>query len=100
MELLTWLRSNTGMQPKRATAPAASVSASPVASPDASDDLAGRRERKAGGREGGLLKAAEEAFPDDRVKVPPLRAIQATLGCGQPKAQEVQAHLKTLAGAR
>ena len=33
-----------------------------------------------------LLAAAEKAFPDGRKKVPPLRAIQSTLGVGQPRA--------------
>lgn len=100
--LLTWLRAHTGLQPKKApvTPPAVSVPASPAAAADVSDDLTERRARKASVPDAELMKAAERAFPDGRVKVPPLRTIQTTLHCGQPASQRVQAHFRTLAGAQ
>ncbi len=82
MELLTWMRANTGMQPKRA--------ASAVASSDTSDELTTRRR----GHVPDLLAVAEKAFPEvlNGGKIPALRAIQSALSVGQPRAQQVQAH--------
>lgn len=88
MELLTWMRANTGMQPK--TIQPASAAASPVAS----DALTKGRRRHAAD----LLAAAENAFPEvcNGGKIPTLRAIQSALSVGQPKAHEVQKHLAQL----
>lgn len=96
MELLTWMRQNTGMHPARIRP--ASVPVPPGASGDASkgapDDLRERREHKTVD----LLTAAEKAFPGARNggKVPPLRDIQTVLSVGQPKAQKVQQHFRAL----
>ena len=82
MELLTWMRRNTGMHPARP--------ASADAAADAPDELARRRHSKTGG----LLDAAGRAFPAAGVgNVPSLREIQRALRIGQGKAQQVQAHL-------
>ncbi len=79
MELLTWMRRNTGMHP-----------APRPASADAPDELARRHHT----RTGGLLDAAGRAFPGAGVgNVPSLREIQRALRVGQGKAQQVQAHL-------
>lgn len=95
MELLTWMRAHTGAQPKRAASasPAASADASAPVKPAASDDLRERRQHRA---DADLIHAAEEAFPDGKVKLPPLRTIQTELSVGQPKSQLVQAHFKAL----
>jgi hypothetical protein len=83
MELLTWMRRNTGMYPQPGTA-------SGDAAADAPDELARRRHSRAPG----LLAAAEEAFPAAGAgNVPSLREIQRELHIGQGKAQRVQAHL-------
>ena len=83
MELLTWMRRNTGMHPK-------TQAASGDASVDAPDELARRRHSRAPG----LLAAAEEAFPAAGAgNVPSLREIQRALHIGQGKAQQIQAHL-------
>lgn len=94
VELLTWMRQNTGMQPKTTPRPAP-VTASAAASGDAPDELAGRREHKV---PADLLTAAERAFPNARNggQVPPLREIQTALSVGQPKAQIVQKHFHAL----
>ena len=79
MELLTWMRRNTGMHP--AVRPA---------SADAPDELARRRHSGTPA----LLDAARRAFPTAGVgHVPSLREIQRELRIGQSKAQQVQAHL-------
>jgi len=79
MELLTWMRRNTGMRP----------TARP-ASADAADELARRRHSETGG----LLDAVGQAFPAAGAgNVPSLREIQRALRIGQGKAQQVQAHL-------
>jgi hypothetical protein len=79
MELLTWMRRNTGIHPQPS-----------IASGDAADELARRRHSRAPG----LLAAAEEAFPAAGAgSVPSLREIQRELHIGQGKAQRVQAHL-------
>lgn len=83
MELLTWMRRNTGMRPQPGIA-------SGDAAEDAPDELARRRHSGAPG----LLAAAEEAFPAAGAgNVPSLREIQRELHIGQGKAQQVQAHL-------
>jgi len=83
MELLTWMRRNTGMHPQPGIA-------SVDAAADAPDELARRRHSRAPG----LLAAAEEAFPAAGAgSVPSLREIQRELHIGQGKAQRVQAHL-------
>lgn len=83
MELLTWMRRNTGMHPQPGAA-------SGDAAADAPDELARRRRSRAPG----LLSAAEEAFPAAGAgNVPSLREIQRELHIGQRKAQRVQAHL-------
>jgi len=83
MELLTWMRRNTGMHPQPGIA-------SVDAAADAPDELARRRHSRAPG----LLAAAEEAFPTAGPgNVPSLREIQRELHIGQGKAQRVQAHL-------
>ena len=82
MELLTWMRRNTGMHPavRRASGDVAA---------DAADELARRRHSA-----GGLLEAAGRAFPAAGAgSVPSLREIQRALRIGQGKAQQVQAHL-------
>ena len=82
MELLTWMRRNTGMHP-------AAQPASADAAADAPDELARRRHST-----GGLLDAAGRAFPAAGAdNVPSLREIQRALRIGQGKAQQVQAHL-------
>ena len=82
MELLTWMRRNTGMHP--AVRPASGDVAA-----DAADELARRRHST-----GGLLEAAGRAFPAAAAgNVPSLREIQRALRIGQGKAQQVQAHL-------
>ena len=82
MELLTWMRRNTGMHP--AVRPASGDVAA-----DAADELARRRHST-----GGLLEAAGRAFPAAGAgNVPSLREIQRALRVGQGKAQQVQAHL-------
>jgi hypothetical protein len=82
MELLTWMRRNTGMHP-------AVWAASGDVAADAADELARRRHST-----GGLLEAAGRAFPGAGVgNVPSLREIQRALRIGQGKAQQVQAHL-------
>ncbi len=83
MELLTWMRRNTGMHP-------AARPASADAAADAPDELARRRHTGTGG----LLDAAGQAFPAAGAgNVPSLREIQRALRIGQGKAQQVQAHL-------
>jgi hypothetical protein len=83
MELLTWMRRNTGMHP-------AARPASADAAADAPDELARRRHSETGG----LLDAAGRAFPAAGAgHVPSLREIQRALRIGQGKAQQVQAHL-------
>jgi hypothetical protein len=83
MELLTWMRRNTGMHP-------AARPASADAAADVPDELARRRHSGTGG----LLDAAGRAFPAAGVgNVPSLREIQRALRIGQGKAQQVQAHL-------
>ncbi len=83
MELLTWMRRNTGMRP-------AAGAASADAAADAPDELARRRHSETSG----LLDAAGRAFPAAGVgNVPSLREIQCALRIGQGKAQQVQAHL-------
>jgi hypothetical protein len=83
MELLTWMRRNTGMHP-------AAGAASADAAADAPDELARRRHSETGG----LLDAAGRAFPAAGTgNVPSLREIQRALRIGQGKAQQVQAHL-------
>jgi hypothetical protein len=83
MELLTWMRRNTGMHPAARPAPA-------DAAADAPDELARRRHSETGG----LLDAAGRAFPAAGAgNVPSLREIQRALRIGQGKAQQVQAHL-------
>jgi hypothetical protein len=83
MELLTWMRRNTGMHP-------AARPASAVAAADAPDELA--RRRLCG--KPALLDAAGQAFPAAGAgNVPSLREIQRTLRIGQGKAQQVQVHL-------
>jgi hypothetical protein len=85
MELLTWMRRNTGMHPKARPA-------SEDAAADAPDELARRRRRHS--TTGGLLDAAGQAFPAaGGGNVPSLREIQRALRIGQGKAQQVQAHL-------
>jgi Protein of unknown function (DUF2637) len=82
MELLTWMRRNTGMHP--AARPASADTAA-----DAPDELARRRHST-----GGLLEAAGRAFPAAGAgNVPSLREIQHALRIGQGKAQQVHAHL-------
>jgi hypothetical protein len=95
LELLAWMREHLGVQPKpaRATAPAASADA--VA--DAPDDLEDRRQRKARKPLGELLRAAERQFPDAGTSLPSLRDIQGAMSVGQGKAQQVQAHFRSLA---
>ena len=79
MELLTWMRRNTGIHP-----------AARPASADAPDELARRRHSGTPG----LLDAARRAFPAAGVgNVPSLREIQRALRIGQGKTQQVQAHL-------
>jgi hypothetical protein len=83
MELLTWMRRNTGIHPQ--TRPASADAAA-----EAPDDLARRRHSETSG----LLDAAGQAFPGAGAdNVPSLREIQRTLRIGQGKAQQVQAHL-------
>jgi hypothetical protein len=85
MELLTWMRGNTGMHPQAQPASAASADAAA----DAPDELARRRSQTPG-----LLEAAGQAFPAAGAgNVPSLREIQRALRIGQGKAQQVQAHL-------
>ena len=85
MELLTWMRRNTGMHPM-----AEPASADAAAAADAPDELARRRHSTTGG----LLDAAGRAFPAAGAgNVPSLREIQRALRIGQGKAQQVQAHL-------
>jgi Protein of unknown function (DUF2637) len=82
MELLTWMRRNTGMHP-------AALAASGDAAADALDELARRRHTAPG-----LLDAAGQAFPAAGAgSIPSLREIQRTLRIGQGQAQQVQAHL-------
>lgn len=84
MELLTWMRRNTGMHPQARPASA-------DAAADAPDELGGRR-RHSGAP--ALLDAAGRAFPGAGAgHVPSLREIQRALRIGQGKAQQVQAHL-------
>ena len=84
MELLTWMRSNTGMPP-------VARPASEDASADAPDELARRRYSR--NQAPGLLAVAEQAFPAAGAgNVPSLREIQRVLRIGQGKAQQVQAH--------
>jgi hypothetical protein len=86
MELLTWMRRNTGIHPKARPASA-------DAAADAPDELA-RRRRRHHSTTGGLLDAAGQAFPAAGAgNVPSLREIQRALRIGQGKAQQVQAHL-------
>jgi hypothetical protein len=86
MELLTWMRRNTGIHPKARPASA-------DAAADAPDELA-RRRRRRHSTTGGLLDAAGQAFPAAGAgNVPSLREIQRALRIGQGKAQQVQAHL-------
>jgi hypothetical protein len=83
MELLTWMRRNTGMHP-------AARPASADRTADAPDELARRRHSPTGG----LLDSAGRAFPAAGAgNVPSLREIQRALRIGQGKAQQVQAHL-------
>jgi hypothetical protein len=83
MELLTWMRRNTGLHPQVQPA-------SEDAAADAPDELARRRHTGTGG----LLDAARHAFPGAGAgNVPSLREIQRALRIGQGKAQQVQAHL-------
>jgi hypothetical protein len=85
MELLTWMRRNTGMHP-------AAEPASEDATADAPDELARRRDSRT--QSPGLLGAAGQAFPGAGAgNVPSLREIQRALRIGQGKAQQVQAHL-------
>jgi Protein of unknown function (DUF2637) len=80
MELLTWMRRNTGMHPE----------VRPASADAALDELARRRHTGTGG----LLEAAGRAFPAAGAgNVPSLREIQRALRIGQGKAQQVQAHL-------
>ena len=84
MELLTWMRRNTGMHP-------AARPASADAAADAPDELARRRDSRT--QPPGLLDAAGQAFPGAGAgNVPSLREIQRALRIGQGKAQQVQAH--------
>ena len=105
MEMLTWMQQHLGMQPKMhpRTPRVAPVNSQPDASgppeEDASDELRDRRERRARQPLTDLLKKAEARYPGGRNEIgkfPVLREIQGDLGIGQPKAQQVQAHLKTL----
>ncbi|MGH3187541.1 MAG: DUF2637 domain-containing protein [Streptosporangiaceae bacterium] len=83
MELLTWMRGNTGMRTQ-------TRSGSEDAAADGPDELASRRHAKTPD----LLEAAEHAFPAAGAgNVPSLREIQRALRIGQGKAQQVQAHL-------
>jgi hypothetical protein len=85
MELLTWMRRNTGMHPMARPA-------SEDAAADAPDELASRRDSRT--QLPGLLSAAEQAFPGTGAgNIPSLREIQRALRIGQGKAQQVQAHL-------
>jgi hypothetical protein len=85
MELLTWMRRNTGIHPQ-------AEPASADAAPDAPDELALRRDSRTQPHD--LLGAAEQAFPGAGTgNVPSLREIQRALRIGQGKAQQVQAHL-------
>lgn len=103
MELLTWMRANTQPAKTRTASADAAVSASVGVPADAAvsapNELENhRRERKtpARPRTPDLLAAAAKAFPDASArKVPTLRAIQAALQIGQPKAQQVQHAIKT-----
>jgi Protein of unknown function (DUF2637) len=92
MELLTWMRRNTGMHPevRPVSGDVAAGPASADAAADASDELARRRHTGTGG----LLDAAGRAFPAAGAgNVPSLWEIQRALRIGQGKAQQVQAHL-------
>jgi len=85
MELLTWMRGNTGMHPQARPA-------SEDAAADAPDELARRRDSRT--QPPDLLGAAGRAFPAAGAgNVPSLREIQRALRIGQGKAQQVQAHL-------
>jgi len=84
MELLTWMRSNTGVH--RRAMPASADTAA-----DTADELASRRFIKAETTD--LLVAAEQTFPAAGTgNIPSLREIQRELRIGQGKAQQVQAH--------
>jgi Protein of unknown function (DUF2637) len=102
MELLTWMRENLGMQPRktaRTASAAPSASASGSADADApEDELKDRRERRTRQPVADLLRAAEAAFTD-RTAVPSLRDIQGAMSIGQARAQIVQGHLKSLQAA-
>ena len=94
MELLTWMRQHLAVQPKARAV--ASSAASQRPGTDAPGELTVRRERETRQPVSDLLRAAETAFPD-RTKLPTLRAIQGKLRVGQPKAQEIKAHLASIA---
>jgi Protein of unknown function (DUF2637) len=97
MELLTWLRQNLGVQPKRtpATVPGTGTST-------AGDELEVRRERRRQPLTD-LLRAAETAFPGGLVqggkhagKLASIREIKSVLSVAQDRATQVQQYLKTL----
>ncbi len=104
MESLTWMLQHLGVQPEvqLRPQPAASRITDPdaleVQEPDAPDELRMRRQRKTSQPLGALLAIASERFPDAAAggSVPALRRIQKTMGIGQPKAQEIQRHFRTL----
>ncbi len=82
---LTWMRQRTGAsQPRKAA----------TASVDADADAVKRQPR------GDLLTAAEARFPEARTgQTPSFRDIQGAMRVGQGKAQQVQAHFRTLQAA-
>ena len=96
MEMLSWMRQHLGMHPK--TRPVASVAASVAAPADAPAATVTRIPRTGAGD---LIKRAEAAFPEALAggRLPTLREIQGALKIGQPKAQQVQAHLSALQAA-
>ena len=83
MELLTWMRRNTGMHPAAGPHLRMRQRMHPMSWLAAATP-----------RTGGLLDAAGRAFPGAGAgNVPSLREIQRALRIGQGKAQQVQAHL-------
>lgn len=89
MELLTWMRQHTGMQPK--TTRTASVAAPADAPADAAPDELATRRRGVRRPARDLSAAAVKAFPEAHAgNVPSLRVIQTTMQIGQPRAQAVQ----------
>ena len=94
VELLAWMRQNTGMQ---STRPKAAPADAPGDADAAHQTVVLIKDHKHHRMYAdSLLNAAEREF---RGRVPTLREIQRTLHIGQPRAQEIKAYLASLQAA-